>query len=37
MDFEETLHIIDEAEFWEEIQGNPRLSDSTLADVAPEF
>lgn len=37
MDFEESLHIIDEVEFGEEIQGNPWLSHSTLVDVASEF
>lgn len=36
-DFEETPHIIDKVEFWEEMQGNPGLSHSTLVDVAPEL
>ena len=37
MDFEETLHVIDELEFGEDTQGNPGLSRSPLVDVAPEL
>lgn len=38
MDFEETLHIIDEEEFWEEIQCNSGLISFYFSfDVAPEL